>query len=123
MATFIKAQFSSVIATIADFAITAFLKECLHTWYVAATCMGSIGGGLLNFKLSRRWVFDAQHLKVSTQLYKYIVVWIGNLLLNTWGVFMVTHFFHVSYIISKLLVSMVVGYGYNYTLQKKFVFK
>ncbi len=123
MATFIKAQFSSVIATIADFAITALLKECMHLWYVAATCIGSIGGGLLNFRLSRRWVFEAQHLNVSTQLYKYILVWIGSLLLNTWGVFCITHFFQVQYIISKLLVSVVIGYVYNYTLQKRFVFK
>lgn len=123
MATFLKAQVSSVIATVADFLITAVLKEYVHVWYVAATCMGGICGGLINFSLSRKWVFDAQHKTISKQFYKYTAVWTGNLLLNTWGVYCITHFFQVQYIISKLLVSMVVGYGYNYTLQKKFVFK
>jgi len=120
--TFIKAQASSIISTLIDFLITVICKEFLGFWYLLASFTGTFFGGAANFALGRRWVFDGRHKKVPVQLVKYLITWSGNMLLTTTGVFIVTHYCGISYFISKIIVAIIVGIGYNYMLQKKFVF-
>ena len=57
------------------------------------------------------------------QAFKYLIVWIGNLVLVSAGVFILTNYGGISYLVSKIAVSVLVGFFYNYTLQKRFVFK
>jgi putative flippase GtrA len=120
--TFIKAQASSVIATFFDFLTTVVCKEFFGIWYVAASFAGSFIGGVTNFALNRRFVFDGRDKKVHAQVIKYLITWSGNMFLTTTGVFLVTHYCGISYFISKIMVAIVVGVFYNYVLQKKFVF-
>ncbi|MFD0794234.1 GtrA family protein [Mucilaginibacter litoreus] len=123
MATFVKAQASSFIASVLDFLTTIACKELFGVWYVAASFIGTVTGGITNFALGRVWVFKKKKEKtIPVQAIKYIVVWCGNLALNTAGVFLVTHYIKLDYKISKVLVSLFVGFSYNYFLQKKFVF-
>jgi len=117
---FIKAQAASVIATFVDLLVTVILKEYLSIWYVLASFIGTIAGGTTNFALGRSWVFNRRDKKIPVQAIKYFIIWNGNLLLSTLGVF--THYLQISYFYSKLIVAVIVGIGYNYMLQKKFVF-
>lgn len=123
MATFVKAQASSFIASLIDFLTTIVCKEFFYLWYVIASLIGTIVGGVTNFALGRVWVFKKRKEKtIPVQAFKYMLVWGGNVGLNTGGVFLVTHFIGLDYKISKVLVSFTVGITYNYFLQKKFVF-
>jgi putative flippase GtrA len=122
MSTFIKAQASSIIATFFDLLTTIVCKEFFYFWYVIASLLGTIVGGTTNFALGRNWVFNRKEKKIPMQVVKYLIIWNGNLLLSTLGVFIVTHYLGLSYIISKIIVSVIVGISYNYLLQKKFVF-
>lgn len=123
MATFVKAQASSFIASLIDFLTTIVCKEFFYLWYVIASLIGTIVGGITNFALGRVWVFKKRKEKtVPVQALKYVLVWGGNVALNTGGVFVVTHFLKFDYKISKVVVSFIVGITYNYFLQKKFVF-
>ncbi|SDT30953.1 Putative flippase GtrA (transmembrane translocase of bactoprenol-linked glucose) [Mucilaginibacter mallensis] len=122
MSTFIKAQASSIIATLFDFLTTIVCKEFFYFWYVIASLLGTIVGGVTNFALGRNWVFNRKEKKIPMQVLKYLIIWNGNLLLSTLGVFIVTHYLGLSYIISKIIVSVTVGVTYNYLLQKRFVF-
>ena len=123
MATFLKAQAASLAATVVDFGVTILLKEVIHCWYLLASVLGTISGGIVNFSMNRSWVFQANDQKIYLQAIKYILVWIGNLVLVSGGVFVFTHYVGLSYLVSKIIVSLTVGIGYNYVLQKKFVFK
>lgn len=123
MATFIKAQAASLTATIVDFGITVLLKEVFHCWYLLASILGTVSGGVVNFSMNRSWVFRAHDKKIHFQAVKYILVWIGNLVLVSGGVFVLTRYGGFSYIVSKITVSLIVGIFYNYVLQKRFVFK
>lgn len=123
MVTFVKAQAASLAATIVDFSVFIILTEWLNCWYLAASITGTISGGITNFLLSRVWVFDATQGKVPKQAFKYILVWAGNLLLVSGGVFVVTEYAQLTPLASKIIVSLIVGFTYNYMLQKKFVFK
>jgi putative flippase GtrA len=122
MATFVKAQASSLIASLFDFLTTVVCKEFFYLWYVIANIIGTIVGGATNFALGRLWVFHGKEKSMPQQIFKYLVVWSGNAFLNTAGVFLVTHYTGLSYIVSKIVVSLIVGFSYNYILQKKFVF-
>jgi putative flippase GtrA len=123
MATFVRAQASSFIASLFDFLTTIVCKEFLYLWYVKASLIGTIVGGVTNFALGRVWVFKKRKEKtIPLQAVKYLMVWGGNVALNTGGVFLVTHYVGLDYKISKVFVSFSVGVTYNYFLQKRFVF-
>lgn len=123
MITFAKAQLASLIASIVDYWCTIICVEFIGVWYVWASAIGTVAGGITNFSLGRNWVFKSREKTRGTQLFRYFVVWCGYLVLTTFGVFLLTHFVHVNYIVSKLLVSLVMAVSYNYPLQKRFVFK
>ncbi|MCK9401990.1 MAG: GtrA family protein [Chitinophagaceae bacterium] len=123
MVKFIKAQAASLTATGADFTVTVLLKEWVGFWYLLASILGTISGGIVNFKLNRSWVFSTSDHRIYFQAIKYLLVWIGNLVLVSGGVFLLTNYGGFTYLISKITVSVMIGVLYNYVLQKKFVFK
>ena len=124
MFIFLKAQTASLIATFADYLITAVCKYLLKIWYLKASVIGTVAGGICHFLLGRHLVFGARHKSSKQQAYKYLLVWVGNLLLTTATVYLLKKYLNISNIIySKILASVVLSVGYNYVLHKKFVFK
>lgn len=123
MFTFLKAQASSALSTAVDFTVTVLLKELLGTYYLAASITGTICGGITNFLLGRNWVFASREQEITLQMLRYFLVWGGSLILNAVIVFIGTDFLEIKYWVSKIIASLIVGIGYNYVLQKVFVFK
>jgi putative flippase GtrA len=123
MFTFFKAQLASLTASIVDYCCTIIGTEILGFWYGWASAIGTIIGGLTNFSMGRRWAFRSIDNEIPVQMFRYILVWTGYLLLTTSGVFLLTHFWKINYLFSKLIVSLVLAVSYNYPLQKRFVFK
>ncbi|MEO5594796.1 MAG: GtrA family protein [Chitinophagaceae bacterium] len=123
MLTFLKAQTSSLIASAADFLVTVLLVELTGTRIILASVEGTISGGIINFIINRSWVFGEGEKKTQVQIVRYALVWGGNLVLNASGMYLITHYTSLNYIISKIVISIMVGVFYNYFLQKRFVFK
>ena len=123
MFTFLKAQTASLVASGVDFLMTILAVELAGLWYVTGAVIGTVSGGLTHFSLGRTWVFKASDKTIPTQFFKYFVVWNGSLLLNASGVFVVTHYGGINYIFSKVMVSLCVGFFYNYIIQKRYVFR
>ncbi|MDQ3292747.1 MAG: GtrA family protein, partial [Bacteroidota bacterium] len=86
MFTFIKSQASSLLASLVDFLVTIFAVELLGWQYVPGSVAGTISGGLVNFTINRIWVFGTTSKAIPAQAFKYLVVWLGNLVLNATGV-------------------------------------
>ncbi len=123
MRLFLKAKAASSIATGSDYLVTIVLKEWLQLWYLAAVGIGMIVGGVVNFSLGRsQWVFQASQKSVSEQAVKYLIVWAGNFVLVWIGVYGLSEWAGLNYMISKTIVSLIVSVTYNYVLQKDFVF-
>lgn len=120
---FIKAQAASLIASLVDFLMTVLFVEVVQLKEVLAAALGTISGGIVNFSLGRYWVFRSAAKPMPLQAVKYLVVWIGNLSLNIGGMTIMVHYVHANYMVSKILISLLVGVFYNYLLQGKFVFK
>lgn len=123
MIKFAKAQLSSFLASSADYFVTIFCVEVAGFWYLAASAMGTIIGGLTNFSIGRHWVFKGGERERHIQLLRYLLVWTGYLLLATIGVYLLTHLGHFNYIYSKIFISLFLAIAYNYPLQKGFVFR
>lgn len=120
---FIKAQASSLIASGVDFCVTIISVELLLWKAVTAGAVGTITGGIVNFLLGRQWVFKAKNEAIHIQVFRYILVWLGNLGLNIAGMALLVNVLDANYVFAKIFVSVLVGICYNYVLQKKYVFK
>jgi len=122
MRTFIKAQAALILGSLADFLTTILLVEVFHCWYIAGNAMGNITGAIVQFILSRNWAFHAEKENVSGQIMKFILIWGGNIGISAAGVYALTNYFHLHYLISKLVISIVMGLTYTFLLSKYFVF-
>ena len=123
MLTFLKANISSSIASFLDYLVTIFLVSLFRVDVVVASTTGTVCGGILNFFIGRTWVFESRKRKVHQQAFRYGIVWTGNLVLNTGGMYVLTKMLRVHYLPAKVFVSLMVGFCYNYVLQKKYDFK
>jgi putative flippase GtrA len=119
----LKAQAASLAATAVDFLVTIACVEGLSSWYVLATVLGNVAGGITNFYLGRYYVFHAAQHSAPVQGGRYLLVWAGSMLLNAGGVYLCTHLLQAHYLTSKIVVSLLVGLGFNYVLQRHYVFK
>jgi putative flippase GtrA len=122
MITFLKANMASLVASLSDFLMTVLLVQLCRADVVLAAVAGTITGGIVNFLIGRHWVFRAGDERAVRQLWKYALVWTGNLLLNTGGVYLLASCAGVHYVVSKVVTSLLVAFLYNYPLQKNFVF-
>lgn len=122
MFTFLRANIASLLASGFDYLVTIIAVEFFSVNVVVAGVLGTIGGGIIHFIMGRHWVFQAGKAKVTTQAKKYLLIWIGNLLLNGTGMYVFTNL-GVNYIVTKIATSVLIGWGYNYPLQRWYVFK
>jgi putative flippase GtrA len=122
MFTYLKAQASSLVASATDFGVTIFAVNLFGWWYLAASITGTVTGGAVNFFVNRKWFFESESTAIKWQILKYILVWAGNLIIVTGGVFILTHFFNLNYVLAKVLSSVLTGISYNYIMQKQFIF-
>ena len=131
---FIRAQLSAQIATFVDFLISILLNQCANVYYVYATLIGSISGGLTNCAINYKWTFQTEDCSPIPVIIKYTLVWIGSIGLNLWGTYLLTEFLTLqnsfisinqstAFIIAKVSVSIMVAILWNYNLHKTFVFK
>lgn len=110
------------MASATDFGITIVAVNLFGLWYLAASIIGTISGGVVNFYVNRKWVFQSRSKEVKWQAFRYILVWAGNLAIVTAGVFIFTHFFNLNYVLAKVLSSVLTGISYNYIMQRQFIF-
>ena len=143
--TFLRAQLTSQLSSVTDFLVTITLANVLaymfhkpEDFYVLrATFIGQVCGGVTNFLVNYRWTFKAKDVKKRYVLLRYLPVWFISLFLNTTGTVFFTDlltkipatmdhsgFFRKNmFILPKLIVSLFVGFIWNYNMHRLFVFK
>lgn len=135
--TFLRAQLSSQLASITDFGVTIILAKVADMYYVYSTFTGSVCGGIVNCIINYRWTFKAQGQNKKHIAIKYVMVWVCSILLNTSGTYALTELlgkivwlrellgtmFDDIFIVSKVIVSLLVGWIWNFNMQRLFVYK
>lgn len=133
----LKAFLTAQLATVVDFVVTVLLSSVLGVYYVAATCIGAITGGITNCVMNYHWVFPGSNRGKLSIAYRYLLVWGGSIVLNTYGTYLLTEWLvrtplavrllgvHADqlYILSKIIVAVCVAVLWNYQLQRLFVYK
>ena len=122
MTVFLKANVASLVASLSDYLITILLVQLFHADVVWAGVTGTVCGGIINFIIGRHWVFRVGDQGAGKQARRYFIVWLGNLVLNAAGMYLLTKQAGVHYILAKVVTSLLVAVGWNYPLQKKYVF-
>ena len=131
---FLRAQLSAQFATLADFILTYVCFQWLGIYYVMATSIGAITGGIVNCVINYKWAFATKDCQFKWVFFKYVLVWIGSFVLNVGGVYLLVEILqHHTYlwekasgfylIIAKVIVSVIVSVGWNYVLHRYFVFQ
>lgn len=144
--TFLRAQLSSQLASITDFSVTiilatvfkVFLESIFGEYYYGfATGAGAVCGGAVNCFVNYKWTFKAKDVRVRYVVIKYVLVWIGSVFFNTYGTIILTEtlkntafiqnllgvYYENIFIIVKVIVSLLVGFIWNYNMQRLFVYR
>jgi putative flippase GtrA len=115
-------QVGAVVASVVDFGTMIFCVETLRMSPVAATGIGATVGGATNFALGRLWIFRPRSGALSAQAARYALVAAASACWNALGEYLVHDRAHVGYVVARLLVAVVVGLLWNFTVQRSFVF-
>ena len=133
---FSKAQISSLISTVCDFAMTTLVFEIIHH-VVGSTVAGSMAGGITNCFINYRWTFTGTKRSKKGVIWRYLLVWAGSVILNTtateYGVKAVRFFAELWAIelgqplslvlIVKAVAAVLVAIFWNFTMQKYYVYR
>jgi putative flippase GtrA len=122
LSEFIKLQVAAITGSLLDYLLTILGVEVFHFWYLSCTIAGNIAGGALQFILNKKWVFKQARANTRTQACRFVLVFAGNILLSVLGVYILTSGVGLNYILSKTMISILMGVTYNYFLQQRFVF-
>lgn len=134
--SFLRSGASSQAASWVDlslgFALFAWLG--LAPWLSAA--IGALCGGAVNCVLCYRYTFHAQGCPWKAVIIKYAMVWLGSLILNSGGTevcyYLIQNWNFLEdlgfkpdgyYAAARIGVSLLVGWFWNFILQRYFVFR
>lgn len=134
--TFIRSIASSQTASWVDL-VTGFVLFAwvgLMPWL--STAIGAIAGGIINCIINYRFTFHASSVDFRAVIVKYTMVWLGSVILNSSGTeaiyWVLVHWPWLEtigfepdgyYATARLFTSLVVSWGWNFILQRNFVYR
>lgn len=105
----------------------------LSSWLATGT--GAVAGGIINCCINYRFTFRAQGVGMHAVAVKYLLVWIGSLLLNTYGTAGLYDLLRSipmldelgftekgCYAVARVGTSLIVSIAWNFLLQRYFVY-
>ena len=120
---FSKAQLSAFIGGLVDYAVMIGCHEILGLHYVLGIAAGGIIGAIVNFTINKYWTFKGRPEKGEKQIGKFVTVVCGSIFLKSAGTLFFTEMIRIDYRISRLITDIIVSFGFNYTLQRFWVFR
>lgn len=135
--TLIRSSVSSQICGWIDTLISFLAFAVCHLTPFLSTAIGAFIGGICNCTINYKYTFHANGVDLRVALVKYIFVWTGSLLLNSFGTQYIYHWVHDwhwlqetvgiakdgIFLAVRLSVALAVSLVWNFLLQKNFVFK
>lgn len=134
--TFIRSAGASQAASWIDLGTGFVLFAFAHFAPWASTAIGAFVGGVINCILNYRFTFHANSCPWKAVMVKYAMVWLGSLLLNSFGTELLYYglvnwswletvgFKPDGYFAAaRLAVSGIVSLGWNFVMQRNFVYQ
>lgn len=118
---FLKAQFSTGVATALDWgALTLLLAVNVN--YIIAVAVGSVLGAVTDFSMKKWWAFDAAGGMLRSQGIRYAIVSTLSALLNCAMAYILVEWVEIAKLPAVILASLVIGIAWNYPLHRLYVF-
>lgn len=134
--TYLRSIVSSQCASWADYIVCFALFSLAGLPPFWATAAGAFCGGVINCIINYKFTFRAEGCDWRAVVVKYAFVWLGSLLLNSFG----TEYFYawtatwqwpaqlgistdVVFIASRLFISLMVSWFWNFALQRYVVYR
>ncbi|MDE5774643.1 MAG: GtrA family protein [Muribaculaceae bacterium] len=136
--TLLRSSVSSQICGWIDTLIAFISFSLFHLTPFLSTAIGAFIGGILNCIINYKYTFHAKGVEWRIALFKYIFVWTGSLLLNSFGTQILYYWVHDwhwlehavgdiakdgIFLATRLFVALMVSIVWNFLLQREFVFK
>lgn len=133
---FLRSVVTSQVSSYVDF----FIGFVFYAWVGLGSGMsaaiGAVAGGIVNCMINYRFTFRLRECSYWAIGVKFFLVWVGSLLLNTFGTQWLTNVLLASesldsigmvanlrFTIARLSVAIVVSVFWNFLLQRRFVFR
>ncbi len=142
LSTFLRSSVSSQVASWVDLGMSmlfySFVFTALEPFYRSnlSVAVGAIAGGIVNCCINYQFTFHAKGQSVKAVSVKYFLVWTGSLLLNMYGTTgLASLLSHWEWLLglgfkpdgifaaSRLTASLAVSWGWNFVLQRNFVYR
>lgn len=133
---FLRSSVSSQIASWIDLGLGFVLFSWVGLYAWLATAIGAVAGGVVNCCINYRFTFHAQGVSARCVAVKYLMIWTGSLLFNTYGTQLLYELLHKSslfdmlgftddgcYAAARITVSLVVSLAWNFLMQRYFVYR
>lgn len=134
--TFIRSAGVAQAASWLDLGTAFVLFAFAHFDPWASTAIGALVGGAINCIINYRFTFHAYNCPWKAVIVKYVLVWIGSLILNSFGTellyYLLMHWPWLEsvgfkpdgyFAAARLAVSGIVSLGWNFILQRNFVYQ
>ena len=133
--TFLRSAVSSQCAGWADMGVSFALFAWLSFSAGWSAALGAVVGGVINCLICYKFTFHARGLDWKSVGVKYTLVWVGSLVLNTFGTEITYNIIRDwdwledigfkrdgYFAAARLFISLVVSWFWNFPLQRYFVF-
>jgi putative flippase GtrA len=118
-----KHQLASIIATIVDYSVMIAMVSLLGLTAVEGTVIGASSGAITNFTLGRHFTFGATRGSARSQLARYLLISAASLGWNALGEHLLANILGIQYVIARLITGTLVGFVWNFPMQRYFVFR
>ncbi|HVR01779.1 MAG TPA: GtrA family protein [Polyangia bacterium] len=115
-------HFVSIVSTAADYVVMVGCVELGHLRPVTATVVAAFVGAFANFSFNRGFTYHATGAALSRHLWRYALVSAASLGLNAAGEEVFNGILGLQYLIARVITSVIVSNGWNYPMQRFFVF-
>ena len=136
LVTFIRSSVSSQVCAWLDFAVSFVMFAWVGFKPVYSTAIGALTGGVANCIVNYKFTYHSIECPWKAVIVKFTLVWLGSMLLNSFGtegLYWVLSRWHFLerigfrpdgyFTVSRLIVSAIVSIGWNFQLQRLFVYR
>ena len=124
---FAKAQVSSLVGGLVDYAAMIVFTECFHVHYTISIALSGIVGAIVNFSINKNWTFRSKNAPYQhsgrRQFFRFALAVANSIALKASGTWLFTTFLKIDYKISRVITDLIVSLVINYTIQRHWVFK
>lgn len=120
---FFRAQLSAFVGGLFDFGIYSVCFKFLGISAPFSNVVSGSLGAIVNFTINRYWSFKSADNPIGQQLWKFVIVVLGSITLKSSGIYVLVDLLEMNFLLAKIIVELIVSLGFNFVLQKFWVFK